>query len=74
MHDRIHFTDVRKELVSESFALACALYKSRNIHKFDGGRCNLLSMIQLAQFHDSLIRYRHNSDIRIDRRERIVCG
>lgn len=34
MHDCVHFPYVRKELVSKPFALACALDKTCDIHKF----------------------------------------
>ena len=74
MYDSIHFTNVCKKLVSKTLALAGSLYKSCNIHKFDGSRCYLLGMIKFTEFYDSLIRYRNDSDVRIDRCEWIICG
>ena len=50
MYDRIYFTDICKELVAKTLALAGTLYKSRNIYKFDGSRCYLLRMIKLTEF------------------------
>ena len=72
MYDSIYLTDICKELVSKSLALAGSLYKSCNIYKFDGSRCYLLRMIKLTEFYDSLIRYGNDSDVRIDRCEWIV--
>ena len=74
MYDSIYLTDICKELVSKSLALAGTLYKSRNIYKFDGSRCYLLRMVKFTEFYDSLIRYGNDSDVRIDRCEWIICG
>ena len=74
MYDSIYLTDICKELVSKSLALAGSLYKSCNIYKFDGSRCYFLRMIKFTEFYDPLIRYRNDSDVRINRCEWIVCG
>ncbi len=42
MYDCVYFTDICKELVSKTFALGGALYKSGNINKLDDCRCYFL--------------------------------
>ena len=73
MNDRVHLTDIRKELVAKPLALACSLHKTCDIHKFDRCRCYLLGMIKLTELYDSLIRNRNDTDIRIDGCKWIVC-
>src|ERR1700684_3281031 len=42
--DRIHFADVRKELISKAFALRCAGDEPGNINKLDGRRQDLFGL------------------------------
>ena len=72
MNDRVHLTDICKELVTKPLALACSLHQTCDIHKFDRCRCYLLGMIKLTELYDSLIRNRNDSYVWIYCTERIV--
>ena len=72
MNDCINFTDVCKELVSKTFSLRSALYKSCNVNKFYNGRCHFLGMIKITKQCKSFIRHSNNSHIRVNGTEGIV--
>jgi len=73
--DRIHFADVRKELIAKTFALRCAGDEPGNINKLNGRRQDLFGLRNRRKLSKPRIRHRHNTDIRVDRAERIVfCG
>jgi hypothetical protein len=42
LNNRVHFSDMAKKLVAETFALARAANQSRNINKLDRGWDDLL--------------------------------
>jgi len=70
--DRIHFADVRKELIAKTFALRCAGDEPGNINKLNGRRQDLFGLRNRRKLSKPRIRHRHNTDIRVDRAERIV--
>ena len=73
MHDGIRLPNIPEKLVSEAFSLGCPFHKSRNIHKLDYRRGNLLGMIKVGKKLQALIRNRHHAHIRVDGAEGVVC-
>ena len=73
VHDGIRLPNIPKELISEAFSLGSALHQSRNIHKLDYRRCNLLGMIKVGKKLQTLIRNRHHAHIRVNGTEGVVC-
>ena len=74
MNDGIYLTDVSQKLVAQALTLGSALYQTCNIYELNGCRCDLLCIVHLTQNIQSVIRYGHNSHIRVNGTERIVCG
>ena len=72
MDDSIYFTNIGKELIAQTFTFAGTFYKACNVHKFDGGRCYLLCVIQFTEFHNSFIRNSNNTYVWVDSCKRIV--
>ena len=72
MNDRVYFTNISEELVSQAFTFRSALDQTGNINELNDSRCNLLGMIHFTQKANSLIRDRYNADVRVNRTERIV--
>ena len=72
MRDRIHLTNVLKELIAKPLALRRALHEPRNIDKTHARRRRFLGMIEIRQHRQTRIRHRHHADVRLDRAERIV--
>jgi hypothetical protein len=71
--DCVCFSDIREELISKSFALACTFDQSRNIHDFNGGWYNAaLWFAKFAELDKTLIRYGYYAYIRLNRTEREV--
>ena len=74
VNDRVHFADMRKELVAESLAAACALHEPRNVHKFDDGGGDFFALIERGELVQPLVGNCHDADVRLDGTERIVRG
>ena len=74
MNNRVALADIRKELVAEALALGSALDKARDIDELDGRRCRFLRVAEFREKLKTLIRNGDDSDIRIDRAERIIRG
>ncbi|MNS36907.1 hypothetical protein D3C72_691070 [compost metagenome] len=74
MHNRIHFTDVSKELVTKTFPLACAAHKPGDIYEFKRRRHGAVRHHELSQLVEPLVRHFHYADVRVDGAERIVRG
>ena len=72
MHDGIRLTDVRQELVTEALTLGGTLHETCDIDELDHRRHDLLRIIQGAQLLKTLIRYSDDTDVRLDRTERVV--
>ena len=72
MHDRIGLTDVREELVTEALSLGGTLYETCDIDELDHRRHDLLRIIKCAQLLQTLIRHSDDTDVRLDRAERVV--
>ena len=72
VHDGIGLTDVRQELVTEALTLGGTLDETRDIDELDHRRHDLLRIIQCAQLLETLIRHSDDTDVRLDRTERVV--
>ena len=72
VYDCVHFSYMRKEFVAESFAFACALDKTRDVHKFKRSRGDFLAVVKSGKFFESFVGNGNYAYIRLDRAERIV--
>ena len=73
MDNGVCLADVREELISEPFALACAFHQSRNIHDFNGGWDHAaLWFAEFAELDKTLVRYGNHAHIGLNRTEREV--
>ena len=72
--DGVHRADVPKELVSKTFAFACAFDEARDVDEFHRGGNGLGGMLQFDELVDARIRNRHDARVRFDRAEREVGG
>ena len=66
MDNSIHFTDVGKKLVAETFTFAGTLYKTCNIYKFNGSRSYFFRMIEFTELHNSFIRNSNDTYVRVN--------
>src|SRR5690606_13457164 len=73
-----HFPDVGEELVTKALTLMGALDEAGDVDELDArrhdGRFPLWFRVQLAERREPLVRYRHDTDVPIYGRERIVRG
>ena len=72
MDDRIAAADVAQKLVAQPGALRGAFDEPGNIDKFHDSRRALRGFPNLTQFIETLVRHRHDADIRVNRTERII--
>ena len=72
MNNGIHFTDISQELISQTFALGCALYQTGDIHKFNDSRSDLLRIVKVSQKLQSFIRYGNHTHVWINGTKGIV--
>ena len=73
MDNRVHLTDVAQKLVAEPLSLRGSLHQSCDVHKLDHGGRHLFGVIHISQKLQPLVRNGHDSHIRVDGAERIVC-
>ncbi|MNL73568.1 hypothetical protein D3C87_1990460 [compost metagenome] len=74
MNNRINLTDMGQELVTKTLALARAAHESGNIDKFKSGRHRFVRLHQLGQLIETFVRHFHDTDVRVNGAEGIVCG
>ena len=72
VHHRVHFADVRQELVAEPLTLRRALDEARDVHELDHRRDFLFRLDELVQALEPRIRHLHHADIGLDRAEGVV--
>ena len=72
VHNRVYLADVAQKLVAQSLAVARALHKTRNVHKFQNGRRVLLRMIHLRQHVQPGVRHGHHAVVRFNGAKRII--
>jgi len=68
----VTLTDVTKEFVAKTFALACALYQSGNVYNLASSRNNTSRMYYLCELCQSLVRNGDNAKVWLDSTERKV--
>jgi hypothetical protein len=74
VRDRIRLANVREELVAKPFALGRAGHQSRDIDELDRRRQDLRRIDDTREHVETRVRHRHDTDVRIDRAERVVLG
>ena len=74
VNDSVNLADIRQEFVSQTLALGRALYKTRNIDKFQRCGSEFFGVIHFRQLVKTFIGNGNDTDIRLDSAERIVRG
>ncbi len=74
VNDSVYLTDIGKELVSKSLSFGCTFYKTCDVNELDDSRCYFLGLIEISELLQTLVRNRHDADIRVNGTERIVCA
>ena len=74
MADNLALADMCEELIAEPLALARSLDEPSDIDELDASRDSLLGVVHFRELIETLVRNRHNADIRLNRRERIIRG
>ncbi len=72
VHDRVHFADVRQELVAEPLALRGTLHQPGDVDEFDDGGNLTLWLDDVVQRFKPWVRHLDDADVRLDRAEGIV--
>jgi hypothetical protein len=70
--DRIHFPDMRQELVAQAFTTGRAGHQACDIDEFHGSRDDLLRLDDFSELIEAQVRHRHNAHVRLDGAEREV--
>ena len=71
-HDRVHFANMIKELIAESFIRAGAFDQTGDIDKLNRRRRDLLRMRHLGEFRQTRIRHGNDAEVGLDRAKRII--
>ena len=71
-HDRVHFANMIKELIAESFTRAGAFDQTGDIDKLNRRRRDLLRMRHLGEFRQTRIRHGNDAEVGLDRAKRII--
>jgi hypothetical protein len=74
LHDRVHLSDVREELVAETLALARARDESGDVDETQRGGNDLLGRDQRLDAGKARIRNWNHADVRLDGAEGVVLG
>src|SRR5260370_11647446 len=74
VRDRVHFADVRQELIAESFALRGARDQTCDVDELDRGRNDLLGLRDRGQLRQARIRHGDRAEGWINGTDRIVLG
>ena len=74
MNNSINLTDICQELISKSLSFGCTFYKTCDVNELDDSRCYFLGLIEISELLQTLVRNRHDADIRVNGTERIVCA
>ena len=73
MDDGVGVTDVRKELITQTLALRCALHEAGDVDDLDGCWHNALRVVNFNELVEALVGYGDDAHIRFDGAEREVC-
>src|SRR5467141_1787225 len=74
VRDRVHFADVRQELIAESLALRGAGDQTCDVDKLDRGRHDLLGLRDRGQLRQARVRHGDHAEVWINGTERIILG
>ena len=66
MNDGIALANIGKELISQSFSLACSLYQTGNIHNIAHGRNYAAWLDNLCQLGQTLVGHTNLTQLCID--------
>ena len=58
---------------TKSLSFGCTFYKTCDVNELDDSRCYFLGLIEIFELLQTLVRNRHDADIRVNGTERIVC-
>src|SRR5690606_8220918 len=72
VHDRIHFTNVGKKFVAQTFALARTFDEAGDVHKLKSGRNDSLSFDDLSDLLQPLVRNFNYSYVRVNGTKGVV--
>src|SRR5436190_1688146 len=72
LDDRVDFANMAEELIAQTFPSAGTLDQSRNVNKLNRGWNDFLRMGKLREDIKPRIRNDHDTQIRINRAERII--
>src|SRR3569833_363906 len=64
--DGVAFADVGEELVTEAFALACALHEAGDVDETHAGRDDLLALGDHSELVEARVGHRHLAGVRLD--------
>ena len=73
VNDGVNLTDIRKELISKTFALGSSLYQTCDVNEFESSGSELIRLIHFSQLVQSLIGDRNYTHVLFDSAEGIVC-
>ena len=74
VHDRVHVADVAEEPVAEALPLVGAAHEPRDVDHLEMLGDAARDAEQVAHLLEARVRHRHDRDVRLDRRERILGG
>ena len=74
VRDGIGRANVAEKLITEAFALRCALNESRDVDELHGGGYEALGLDELSDLREPLIGYGDDTGIGVDGAEGIVGG
>ena len=74
LRNGIRLTNVREELVAETFARRCAAHDTGDVNKGDGRWEDLLRAEDLGERIETRVRQVHHANVRFNGCERIVRG
>ena len=72
MHDGVDFADIGQKFVAQAFALACPLHQASDINKLHSRWNGVLTLAEVCEQLETIIRNRHRAHIRLDRAEREI--
>ena len=73
VNDGVHLANVRKELISQTFALAGTLYQTCNIHEFNHRGGDLFGIVHLRKLVQTLVGNGNDTHVGVNGAEGVVC-
>ena len=72
VYDRGHLADVRQKFIAQSFAMARALDKTRDVHETQIRRRDFFTVVQCGKFVQTFVGDGNNADVRLYCAKRVV--